>query len=498
MALGAGLLLAACAPAPTPPAPDKAPGPTTHSMRPQLPPVRHFGVYVPEAPHIANADLARDFLDLTFQLESGRALPVLTRFEGPVRVTVQGATPPGMMRDLTALISRLQDEAGIDIALAPTAPPTAPDSASEAGKGTGSAPDASGPPPATGATGTGGGTAPVNMITIQPVSGDDIRGELPDAACFVIPGIRNLSEFHGARRQDRSDWAKLTTRSQLAIFVPNDAAPQETRDCMHEELAQALGPLNDLFRLNDSIFNDDNVHSVLTGFDMLVLRITYAPELHSGMTKAQVAAQLPALLARLNPEGQRLTPTPLPQTTPEWRAAVQQALGAGGSPAARLRGAQAALAIAGQQGWRDHRMGFSEYILGRLLEARDPNAALAHMRRAHAVYSATPATRLYAAQTGVALARDALRRGDAQACLALLQDLPALAEANQNASLLAQVLMLQAEAHAMQGRDDLARAARLDSLGWARYGFGPTWAILAKLQDVADLPPDTTSEPGAG
>ncbi len=45
------------------------------------------------------------------------------------------------------------------------------------------------------------------------------------------------------------------------------------RDCLHEELAQALGPLNDLYRLSNSVFNDDNFHSVLTGFDMEMLRL---------------------------------------------------------------------------------------------------------------------------------------------------------------------------------------------------------------------------------
>ncbi len=70
----------------------------------------------------------------------------------------------------------------------------------------------------------------------------------------------------------------------MAIFLPGDVSPQETRDCLHEEMAQALGPLNDLYRLGDSVFNDDNFHTVLTGFDMLVLRTYYAPDLRSGMT----------------------------------------------------------------------------------------------------------------------------------------------------------------------------------------------------------------------
>jgi hypothetical protein len=83
----------------------------------------------------------------------------------------------------------------------------------------------------------------------------------------------------------------------MAVFMPADVAPQEVRDCLHEEVAQAIGPLNDLYRLPDSVFNDDNFHTVLTGFDMLILRATYAPELRSGMTRAEVAAALPGILA---------------------------------------------------------------------------------------------------------------------------------------------------------------------------------------------------------
>ena len=71
------------------------------------------------------------------------------------------------------------------------------------------------------------------------------------------------------------------------------------RDCLHEEFAQALGPLNDLYRLPNSVFNDDNVHTVLTSFDMLILKITYAPSLKSGMSRTQVQARLPAILKKL-------------------------------------------------------------------------------------------------------------------------------------------------------------------------------------------------------
>ena len=49
--------------------------------------------------------------------------------------------------------------------------------------------------------------------------------------------------------------------------------------------------------------------------------------------------------------------------------------------------------------------------------------------------------------------------------------------------------MMKAEALDLAGQFDAAAAVRLDSLGWARYGFGPDWAVRAKLQEVASLRP---------
>jgi len=206
----------------------------------------------PVPPSRSNQDIARDFMELVFQLESGRTLSTFTRFEGAVSIRVTGSPPPTLMPDLNRLVHRLRTEAGIDIAR------------------------------------TNGSC--VANITIEAVSRAQIRRHLPKAACFVVPNISSLSEYRSAKRARQTNWSSLKTREKLAIFLPNDASPQEVRDCLHEELAQALGPLNDLYRLPDSVFNDDNVHTVLTGFDMLILRAYYAPELHNGMARGQVAA----------------------------------------------------------------------------------------------------------------------------------------------------------------------------------------------------------------
>ncbi len=65
----------------------------------------------------------------------------------------------------------------------------------------------------------------------------------------------------------------------------------------------------------------------------------------------------------------------------------------------------------------------------------------------------------------------------------------ATAERYENAALLATLMLLRAEALDLTGRVAEARAVRLDSLGWARYGFGSDWAVRAKLREIAALNP---------
>src|SRR6056297_470181 len=111
-----------------------------------LPPLKTFNTRPVDAPARSNIDIARDFLTLAFELESGRQLPVLTRFEGPISINVTGVPPATLIPDLTRLVQRLQGEAGINVRLTQN-------------------PDAN--------------------ITVQAVSRDEIRKNLPHAACFV-------------------------------------------------------------------------------------------------------------------------------------------------------------------------------------------------------------------------------------------------------------------------------------------------------------------------
>ncbi|OYW61057.1 MAG: ATP-dependent transcriptional regulator [Rhodobacterales bacterium 32-66-7] len=385
------------------------------------------------------SSLARDFMDLTFAMESGRMLDTFSRFEGPVTVGLTGDVPPTAARDLAALVGRLRDEAGIDISV------TEPDGAS---------------------------------ITVEFTSRSTLRQLAPQAACFVVPNVSSLAEYRRKRGTAEVDWATVTRRDRAAIFVPADTSPQEIRDCLHEELAQALGPLNDLYRLPDSVFNDDNFHSVLTGFDMTILRAVYSPALASGMSRAEVAAKLPQLLggSSLGSTAQGVSP---------WVRAIETALGRQGSATARKAAADQALSLAEAAGWQDGRLAFSHFAIARLNAGSDPERAYQAFTRAAAIYARQPSGALQVAHIDMQLAAMALSGGLPKDALQLADRAIPVVKSYENAALLATLMLIKAEALERLGDTAAAEALRVDSQPLARYGFGPDAVVQARMRDIA-------------
>lgn len=381
-----------------------------------------------------NSPLARDFIDLTFAMESGRQLQVFTRFEGPVSVALTGQVPPTAPADLAALIGRLRSEAGIDIS------------------------PASGPA----------------TITVEFARRADLRRLAPQAACFVVPNVASLAEYRRKRGSDAVDWALVTRRERVAVFIPSDTSPQEVRDCLHEELAQALGPLNDLYRLPDSVFNDDNFHSVLTDFDMQILRLTYSPLIRSGMGRDEVALRLFGV------------PGLVPASPPrDWTQAIETALGGKGAPRGRLAAAERALAIALRSGWQDSRTAFSHFAVGRLAAGSDPARALEAFRQAATIYARLPGGEVHLAHIDMQLAAMALAGGRADDAIRLADRAIPQVRTQQNPALLATLMLIKAEA--LERRGDAAAAAvlRLDTQPFARYGFGSETMVRARTRDIA-------------
>ena len=395
----------------------------------------------------SNTAIAADFLDLTFRMESGRTLPALSRFDGPITVALSGDVPATARTDLSRLMQRFRNEAGLDMR------------AAEPGQRA--------------------------SINIQFYTRAEMQRVVPTAACFVVPRAMSLTEYRNRRNSAFVDWGTLVRRESVSIFMPSDTSPQEVRDCLHEETAQAMGPLNDLYRLSDSVFNDDNFNTVLTGFDMLMLRVHYAPELSNGMNEAEVAKRLPALLARLNPAGEFAGIRPGPIAPRSWNNAVAQAFGKGA--AARQNGADAMLALAKAQGWTDSRLGFAYFAVGRVNAAANPKIAVVAFAEAAKVYRSLPGAAIQTAHVDMQMAALALSAGQPQQAIQFAdRAMPAVKRA-ENASLLATLMLVKAEALEALGREDEARAVRLDSRGWARYGFGAEPQVRARTSEIAAL-----------
>ena len=141
----------------SPPAPPRR-------RRREITSVRFGAVILPRGVARSNLDLAEDFLDLTFALESGEKLDHLLRYETPVRIYLRSPGLAAYRPDLTALLARLRAEAGIDIA--ETDDPEAA------------------------------------QIRIEAVPAAQIARVFPTAACFIVPGETDWQGFLRRRPDD--------------------------------------------------------------------------------------------------------------------------------------------------------------------------------------------------------------------------------------------------------------------------------------------------------
>ena len=421
-----------------------------------LPPMKTFARTSPLPPVYANATLARDYLDLTFSLENGDSLPAFTRFEGPITVRVLGEAPPTLVPDLDKLLGRLQKEAGLDIRRV---------SADR---------DAT--------------------ITVEPMPRRQIQRIAPAAACFVRPNVSSWAEYRARRNDPTTFWNRLTERRSMAVFLPNDVSPQEMRDCLHEEIAQGLGPVNDIYRLSTSIFNDDNFHAVLTGYDMLMLRLTYDPSLRTGMTRQQVAQRVPEILARINPRGGAGNIAPPAIQMGAWERTIAQATSPRSSSAQKLAAARRAVELASPAGPRDPRLAFSYYVLGRQSLASAPGEALQAFLMAGTIYQNRPDSALQEAHVALQVAAFQLSAGRAAVAEQLVnQNLETVRRA-EHASLLSLLLMVKAEALELQNKPREAAVVQREALAWGRYGFGAGNAVRTRAAEILAISPRSRAD----
>ena len=75
-----------------------------------------------------------------------------------------------------------------------------------------------------------------------------------------------------------------------------DAGDFIFRDCIYEELLQALGPINDTDQVPWTMFNDRVQKGFFDVYDQYILNILYDPRIRPGMTQGEVTMLLPQVL----------------------------------------------------------------------------------------------------------------------------------------------------------------------------------------------------------
>ncbi len=81
------------------------------------------------------------------------------------------------------------------------------------------------------------------------------------------------------------------------------------KSCIHEELVQTMGLMNDDRKVRPSIFNDDQEFALLTEHDEYLLQMLYDPRLRPGMGPEEAVPLLDEIIRDLRPEDSPLVTT---------------------------------------------------------------------------------------------------------------------------------------------------------------------------------------------
>ena len=422
-------ILAACGPEiPTGPEKPYSPG--------LIPSAPRLGAALP-AGHTRydNASLADLVVTLTHDLEWGATRPALIRYGGPVRVGVVGDGARPYLPFLERFLEQLRHNTGIDVGLSDQRP---------------------------------------NLV-IRFVRGQEFRKEVPQHFCVVAPGPITWIRFRQSPvRYGTRAYETQRSMQGMTIFIPDNAAPYIVRTCLIEELVQALGPVNDLYGLGPSIFNDDAAHIWPTRLDYMVLRVLYAPEVQPGMSRAETRVAALAALNRLNPEGIGAPPLPLtpPSRMQDWIGAIRDAFNRGRSRAARTSSAERAVELAAKlhPDTALHCRALGALIRIGRPEARrilpDVNDADAVCARAHG------ANDIRVARVQLDLARLHYDTGNPAVALAMTDELDTkLAAHGQDERLTALYALRAAALRALQQETESLKARRLAG-DWGAYALG--------------------------
>ncbi|MEL7465158.1 MAG: DUF2927 domain-containing protein [Pseudomonadota bacterium] len=432
-AAGLALALAACAPAS---GPERGVRTVAASPGP-LPSYDGYGAAVgaQEIPWTRRT-LADDFIELTFDTEWGLRANRLLKWDRPVRVSLMGTELRGYRGYAEGLVRRLDAATGDGLAI------TLVEDVADA------------------------------EIVFRTAPRAAMKAFAPEALCFFQPFSGDWGAFIASREGAGDPWADLDRLKAITVFIPAAAAPHEIRACLEEEAAQALGAYNDLFRFEDSIFNDDAAHLRLTAFDALMLRVLYDPAIQPGMGREETREAARAALGRAH--GAFGAARRFARIGDDVHDDLLARVRAARSRSESRRWADRLVGEMETRERPDHRLA-EALVLRAQLAFRDNEAAaaLADVQRAETILARDlPADNIRLAIVRATAATLLQREGRARDALARLDlSIPVLA-ANAYDRHLALALRWRTASLSQTGDKAAAAPAAREALEWARYVYG--------------------------
>lgn len=437
-------LLAACAEPPSASLYHDAGRVTPQKIAPR-PDYPGYGRAIARQPIPWTADsLADDFIDLQFQTEWGSAHQSLLRWPGPVEVALVGSELAAYRDDVADLVNLIGRSA-------PSLHLTLTDQPDDA------------------------------EITIRTAPKAEMKEVANTALCFFAPVSLDWEAYKAADARGETSWDGVEELTAVTIYIPANSAPHVFRICFIEEIMQALGPGNDLYRLEDSGFNDDEVHVSPTAFDLLMLRVLYDPALQPGMSKAEARAAARAVLQRELGSDDRRRPRMRTAHDADFQL-YHYYSDIRTDPQERRELLDRANEAAAHFAPDDHRLG--EALRSEAYFASDEGRdddAVRYARQAVAHFERTlPPTSARLARTRADLGLFLLLDGAfIEAANAFSEAEPWLA-AHGKEDDLANVMRLRAIALAQSGRSGEARKIAKRALAWAAYVFGADSRALSE------------------
>ncbi|MEM1128883.1 MAG: DUF2927 domain-containing protein [Pseudomonadota bacterium] len=137
-----------------------------------------------------------------------------------------------------------------------------------------------------------------------------LREAIPGIPPSVVLGVTGVPLSEACFSAGFSSAQAPFAFSRGVIIIRAEQPDLSRQSCYHEEIAQALGLVNDVPEARPSIFNDDEEFALLTALDELMLAMLYDPRLSPGMTLDEVQPRAQEIARELLPGAAETAPEP--------------------------------------------------------------------------------------------------------------------------------------------------------------------------------------------